>query len=226
MTTLPDSRITSGDMMKCRVETINYHYPEPQTVTQAVEVLNNGGLVVAPTETRYGLLGRADRDEVVEKVYRVKKRSPDLPTAIFVANVEMIMHYARFNPMGQFLAKLFLPGPLTLVLPALEEWRSLAVRNSKIGIRISAAPIIQMIGEQVPFPITATSANISGVPELSVINETSNILGTDINLYLDGGPLEGDVSTVVDCTTDPPKVLRKGAIAEREILTALRSQTV
>lgn len=198
--------------------------PDLETINRAVDVLRADGLVVAPTETRYGLLGRADKAEVVKKVYRVKKRALSQPIAVFVGSLEMVTHYAELNPPAQFLARLFLPGPLTLVLKGLPEWDSPVARDDKVGIRISPAPVIHEIMERVSFPLTATSANISGAAELSSIDEISRALSATVDLYLDGGVLDGAPSTVVDCSGDPPKILRKGAVDEKEIMAALRTQ--
>ncbi len=212
-------------MTNLNIIAVDFDGPDSNAIEQAIEILKGGGLVVAPTETRYGLLGRSDKAEVVEKVYQVKRRPLAQPTAIFVASVEMIMHYAELNPVAQFLAKLFLPGPLTLILNVLPEWNSPVARNGKIGIRISPAPVIEEIVERVGFPFTATSANLSGSPERSSIDEIVEALGDNVDLYLDSGVLAGELSTVVDCTGKPPRILRKGAIDEREILAALRYQS-
>ncbi len=205
---------------------VDYSVPEPHALRRAVEVLKDGGLVVAPTETRYGLLGRADKPEVVRKVYEVKKRPADQATAVFVACVETIRRYAQLNRIAQHLAMLFLPGPLTLILPVLPQLDSPVAHKGKIGIRVSPAPVIQMITEEIAFPLTATSANLSGSPELSSISEISQTLGGRVDLYLDSGVLTGSPSTVIDCTVEPPRILRHGAIEQKKILAALESQSV
>jgi L-threonylcarbamoyladenylate synthase len=214
-----------SDLMTDRsIVAVDVDTPDLETINRAVDILKAGALVVAPTETRYGLLARADKTEVVEKVYRLKKRALSQPIAIFVGSLEMVTHYAELNPPAQFLARLFLPGPLTLVLRGLPEWDSPVARDGKVGIRISPAPVIHEIMERAGFPLTATSANISGVAELSSIDEISRALGAAVDLYLDGGVLDGAPSTVVDCSGDPPTILRKGAVDEKEIMAALRTQ--
>jgi L-threonylcarbamoyladenylate synthase len=211
-------------MIDQSVVAVNFAAPDPETINRAVDVLKAGALVVAPTETRYSLLGRADKAEVVEKVYRVKTRALSKPIAIFVGSLEMVTHYAELNPLAQFLAKLFLPGPLTLVLKGLPEWDNPVVHDGKVGIRISPAPVIQEIMERAGFPLTATSANLSGATELSSIDEISHAFGTAVDLYLDGGVLDGAPSTVVDCSGDLPRILRKGVVDKKEITAALRTK--
>jgi L-threonylcarbamoyladenylate synthase len=217
-------RKISAPMTDRPIVTVDADAPDPETIECAVDILRADALVVAPTETRYGLLGRADKAEVVEKVYHVKNRPLSQPIAIFVGSLEMVTHYAELNPPAQFLARLFLPGPLTLVLKGLPEWDSPVARNGRVGIRISPAPVIGEIVERIGFPLTATSANISGAAELSSVDEISRALGAAVDLYLDGGVLDGAPSTVVDCSGDPPKILRKGAVDEKEIRAALSTQ--
>lgn len=211
-------------MIDQNIVAVDVDTPDLETINRAVDILKAGGLVVAPTETRYGLLGRADKAEVVEKVYQLKKRALSQPIAIFVGSLEMVTHYAELNPPAQFLARLFLPGPLTLVLKGLPEWDSPVAHNGKVGIRISTAPVIQEIMERAGFPLTATSANLSGATELSSIDDISHALGAAVDLYLDSGVLDGAPSTVVDCSGDFPTILREGAIDKKEIMAALRTQ--
>ncbi|MFQ6009450.1 MAG: L-threonylcarbamoyladenylate synthase [Candidatus Zixiibacteriota bacterium] len=213
-------------MTERNIIAVDYPTPEPDVVRRAVKVLQDGGLVVAPTETRYGLLGRADQPEVMRKVYAVKKRRADQATAVFVGHVETIRQYARFNRIAQQLAKHFLPGPLTLILSVLPQLDSPVAHEGKIGIRVSSAPVIQMITEETVFPLTATSANLSGSPEPGSISEISQALGESIDLYLDSGVLTGLPSTVVDCTVEPPQILRHGDIEQKEIRAVLESQSV
>jgi L-threonylcarbamoyladenylate synthase len=213
-------------MTECTIVKVDPNSPEPDVIAQAVGILTSGGLVVSPTETRYGLLGRADRADVVERVYQVKKRSRSLPTAIFIAAVDIIERYAMLDAAAGRLARRFLPGPLTLVLSALSDWGSPVTYDGKIGIRISPAPVMQMITARVDFPLTATSANVSGETDSDTIEEIAGVLGDGVALYLDGGALTGTPSTVVDCTVNPPQILREGAIGSEKILSALENQTV
>jgi len=188
---------------------LDFRTPDPEAISQAIVILKAGGLVVAPTETRYGLLGRADKAEVVEKVYRLKGRPLARPMAMFVTSFETIAHYAELNSLAQFLAKQFLPGPLTLILKALAEGEIPVARDGKIGIRISSMPVIQRITEKVGFPLTATSANASGSSDLNTITQIQQALGNGVDLYLESGVLKGASSTVVDCSGGLPRIFKE-----------------
>jgi len=200
---------------------VNAESPDPTLVERAIAVLTSGGLVVAPSETQYGLLARADQDAALERAVGAKQRGAEKPMAVFAASVELIMHYASLNPPAQRLARLFLPGPLTLVLPVLGSWHTAIVPEGKIGIRVSSCPFIQATMERVDFPVTATSANIAGDQESSDVVPIARLLGDQVDLFLDGGPLPGPPSTVVDCCESEVKILREGAIDSEAIKAAL-----
>ena len=191
--------------------------PEKQVLEQAAAVLAAGGLVVAPTETRYGLLARADRQESLETLYQVKQRSLDRPTALLIRRFTEAEQYGRVNRATAILAERLLPGPVTLVLTATCDWPPPRVVDGKIGLRWSSAPVIQELLAMVKTLVTATSANISGHTEHDRVQEIVDDFEDRVGLYLDSGPLTGPVSTVVDCSTDLPRVMREGAVPLEEI---------
>lgn len=191
-----------------------------KTVDEVVRILSIGGLVVAPTETRYGLLVRADDAAAVEKLFALKKRQGRMPTAIFIKSVDQIARFGRTTETADRLAAAFLPGPLTLVLKAVEGGCSPVVVDGTIGLRLSSDPLIAGIVGSAAFPITATSANLSGSPDVDTIDRIISIFGVEVDLYLDAGNRDGDVSTVVDCSSELPVVLREGAISSAEIMAA------
>ena len=203
--------------MRTDVLKIDYDSPDDGYLNLAASVLNDNGLVVAPTETRYGLLVRADRNILLEKLFEVKKRDMTLPTSIFLSKVSDIENYADLNRKASLLAERFLPGPLTLVLKANISASPPLVIDGKIGIRISSAPVIRELLKKVNYPLSATSANISGSPEPVSIEEIVDMLGKKVNLYLDCGNLTAMPSTVVDCSGIEPLILREGSITQEQI---------
>lgn len=195
--------------------------PIGNTVGEVVGVLSSGGLVVAPTETRYGLLVRADDALAVEKLFALKQRPGKMPTAIFIESIDQITSFGRTTDIVDRLAAAFLPGPLTLVLKAVDGGGCPpVVVDGRIGLRLSSDSLIAAIVQTAAFPITATSANLSGSPDLDSIEEISSLFGDRVELYLDAGNLNGEVSTVVDCSSEHPVVLREGAITTAEIMSA------
>lgn len=204
-------------MIRPNLKKINPHDPDQAILKDAANILKEGGLIVAPTETRYGLLGRVDSDDALARLFDAKGRQDNLPTAVFVADIEAIRNLAELSPAAQKLANKFLPGPLTLLLPALLAEQEGLVQNGKIGIRVSPSPVIEKLVRLVGLPFSATSANLSGHEQPSDTESIIAQLGDSVALYLDAGPLDNQSTTVVDCTTKSPTILREGAIAREEL---------
>ena len=200
-------------------------HTDSTAIEKALVALESGALVVAPTDTRYGLLGRADKLRTLERLFQTKQRPAELVTAVFVSSVSDIARWAEITPIARKLLERFLPGPLTLVMQATDDAkRKLApqvVRNGEIGIRVSASSFMTRLLAQAPFPLTATSANISGCQTHVEILDIAEQFGERVALYIDGGALDGDVSTVVRCSADCIEILRKGALPIGNIRTAL-----
>ena len=108
--------------------------PDSKIINKAAGILENGGIVVAPTETRYGMLCRADDIKILKRLYKLKDRSLDLPSAVFVHNREQIFEYGCECCLASTLAKQFLPGPLTIVLRDKSGLPKPIVVDGKIGI--------------------------------------------------------------------------------------------
>lgn len=197
--------------------TIDPAAPDHETLDRAAEVIRAGGLVVAPTETRYGLLGQATDPTAVRRLCAAKGRAFHHPVAAFVASIEELDRYAEVGEAARTLAARFLPGPLTLVLRTAVNWPEPIVVAGKTGFRISPSPTIAGLLERVGRPLTATSANLSGQPEEITVAAIEMQLGESVALYLEAGPLSGKVSTVLDCTGRHPKILREGAISRQSL---------
>ncbi len=182
--------------------------------------------MVAPTETRYGLLVRADDSDALDRLYLVKGRPQSMPTAIFIRDLADLPRFALTSSAIQTVAARFLPGPLTLVLLAAANLPQRVVSEGKVGIRISPAPFIRDLLEQIDFPVTATSANPSGKDDCYTVEEIAHHFGGRVDLYIDAGILDNMTSTVVDLTGEDPVILREGAITESAIKRALKSQLI
>lgn len=192
--------------------------PERSKIRQAAEILMMGGVVVAPTETRYGLLGRIDDMSVIDRIYRLKRRDSNLPTAVFVRSRREVFELGCENRLSRILCEKFLPGPLTIVLKDRSGFPKPIVIDDKIGLRYSSSPVISRLLETVEPYLSATSANISGNAEPETVSEIAGLFGAGIDLYLDSGRLKALPSAVVDCSGDEYKILRTGAITDEEIV--------
>ncbi len=200
-------------MNRIDIEMIDQNSPDTELVEKAAKLLTSGQLVVGPTETQYGLMARGDDSAVLDELYKLKKRPMTAPTAIFVGSYSEVTKYAYTNKMSDSLAEAFLPGPLTLVLAAKEHLKSPVACDGKVGVRISSSPFLTSLIGKVDYPVTATSANLSGCAGSDSAREAMESFGDAVSLYLDAGVLDGPVSTVIDCSGKEVKLIREGAIS-------------
>lgn len=177
---------------------------------KAVAILSHDGLVVYPTETVYGLGADALSDEAILKVYEAKKRPLAMPVSIAVSDFDMLHAVARVEPAQEPFLSAFLPGPVTVVLPARRTIPPVLTGGTGlIGIRMPAHDRALQLIAKFDGPITATSANLHGAKDPVVPSECT----VPHEFLIDGGRLAGTPSTVVDLMEK--KVLRAGADVDR-----------
>jgi L-threonylcarbamoyladenylate synthase len=188
--------------------------PKNNTLKIVAQELNLGGVCVLPTDTSYGICARADNPEAVKKIFKIKKREREKSLSVFVGGFEMINKIADVDFNQAQLLKKYLPGSFTFILPKKESVLVDISHNNKIGIRFININLFQRLFEQIDFPITATSANISQEdpiydPDKILKTFQSQELRPDI--FLDCGILEqAKPSTIVDLTFKKPKIIRQG----------------
>jgi L-threonylcarbamoyladenylate synthase len=175
-----------------------------------------GSLVAYPTETFYGLGARIADHSALQRLLRVKGRDAAKGMIVLVSDLRMACSIARISdPWKSMLEKLW-PGPISVVLYALDDVDPLIVSQGKIALRISplslATSLVELAG-----PITSTSANRSGEPPARTTEEVAK-QGLDTDAILDGGQTPGGKpSTLIDLTVWPPLCLREGAVPFQEI---------
>jgi L-threonylcarbamoyladenylate synthase len=191
---------------------------DPTQLAQAAEILRNGGLVAYPTDTVYGLAADPTNAEAVQKLAEAKKRDPNQPMPHLVANLDMVEAVTlEIPPSAAKLAAGFWPGGITIVLDKAQSYASKAT-GATIGLRVPDHAVPRELSRRLGGPITGTSANVAGGPEPLSADDVRRVLGDSVDLLIDGGPCPGDrPSTVIDCTVEPPKILRLGAVSREEI---------
>ncbi|AAB86164.1 conserved protein [Methanothermobacter thermautotrophicus str. Delta H] len=183
--------------------------PSPDVLEEAISVMEGGGIVIYPTDTIYGLGVNALDEDAVRRLFRVKGRSPHKPVSICVSCVDEIPRFSRPSGDAMELMERILPGPYTVVLERNELIPDVITGgSSRVGIRVPDDEICRRIAAR--FPVTATSANISGKPPSPRLEEIVRDLDA-VDLVLDAGDcLDMEPSTVIDLTVNPPRVLRRG----------------
>ena len=191
---------------------------------EAIEHLRAGRIVAIPTDTVYGIAADLALPDAIERLFAAKQRPPEKAVAVLLADAAQAWTLGVPSPAALALAARFWPGGLTLVLtvqPGARLPRVLAAGTPTIGVRVPDHPAPQALAAALG-PLPTTSANLSGRPEARDANEVAETLGAAIALVLDGGPIRGGpASTVVDCTTDRPTILRPGAIDPMLLAAAL-----
>ena len=183
---------------------------------EAARVLKGGGIIVYPTETVYGLGGNALDEDVVKKIYNIKGREEGKPLIVLVRNLSVAGQLADLGNYKTVLEK-YWPGALTGVFNATAKFPvGVISKGGTVALRVSPHPFIQRLFEHIDFPLISTSANRSGDKNSLSIAEAKESLGWEFDLVngvVDLGNLPKAVpSTVVDFTTIPPKILRRGSI--------------
>lgn len=183
------------------------------------EILENGGAVILPTETVYGLFVQAMNEAAVEHVYQLKRRPKDKAMNLNVADLETILAFSKNQPSYlKTLYEAFLPGPLTIILQANDRvpaWINSGL--STIGFRIPNHPktleLIQQTG-----PLIGPSANISGRESGKIFADIKTQFNNEVTGLADDAALTGVDSTILDLSGETARILRQGAITKAELL--------
>lgn len=192
----------------------------PNALETVLALLRRGELVAIPTDTVYGVAADGFQPEAVEKLFVAKDRPSHKAIMLLLGEYEDMEKVAAYtSPTAQRLAQRFWPGGLTLVVNAREELpANLRAQTNTIGVRLPDSDVVRDLVRRLGRPLAATSANLSGGANPRTAEDVMEALGGRIALILDGGATPGKVaSTVLDCTVEPPRVLRAGAIAVEEI---------
>jgi len=188
-------------------------------LSKAIEALQNGDIVVYPTDTLYAFGVDIYNKDAVKKVFEVKKRPLDNPLPVAVSNLVDIEKIAFVSDIARDLAEYFLPGPLTMILNKKSVILDVVTGGlDNVAVRIPdndvALELLSRYG-----PITVTSANVHGKEVPDIISDIKMQFNSgDVAVYLDYGKLNGLPSTIVDMTAGKPRIVRDGAITKEEIL--------
>lgn len=184
------------------------------SLSHASDIIRAGGLVVFPTETVYGLGGDGTNADAAKKIYAAKGRPSDNPLIIHIASPEQAESYAHTTETYYKLAKAFMPGPLTVILPKKDTVPySVTGGLETVAVRCPAHPIARMLVEACGIPIAAPSANLSGKPSPTCARHVIDDLCGRVDMIIDGGDCEiGLESTIIKLNDDKATLLRPGAI--------------
>ncbi len=200
--------------MTTQIFTISPEDTESPALRQAADILRCGGLVAFPTETVYGLGGDATDKTAAKKIYAAKGRPSDNPLIIHIADPEEAERYAVTNDTFYRLAKAFMPGPLTVILPKRDIIpREVTGGLDTVAIRCPSHPLARALIRHAGVAIAAPSANLSGSPSPSCGAHVIRDLSDRVDAIIDGGDCEiGLESTIIQLDGSHATLLRPGAI--------------
>ena len=194
-------------------------------IEDAVRAALDGGLIVVPTDTVYGIGTRPDDARATARLFEVKGRPRDLELPVLVPNAAAAREITVFDERAEILAGRWWPGPLTLVLPRAEPSRAwdLGGDPTTVGVRVPHHPMALAVLARTG-PLAVSSANRSGHTTAADCDGLARVFGDAVDVYLcQEAKLAGSASTVVDLAHGEWRVLRPGAVTEQEIRTLLRA---
>lgn len=189
------------------------------------EIIKNGGIVVFPTETVYGIGTNGLDKEAISRLYDVKRRPTSKPISLLVSSIKMVDMVAKdITDMEYRLMEEFFPGPLTIILKKKSIVPDNLTNNTDtVGIRMPDNIIAKKLIEHSNVPIATPSANISGKPSGTNIENIMEDFKDKVDYYIDGGQSKlGIGSTIVKIENDYPLILREGSISKKQILECLK----
>ncbi|HEV2645230.1 MAG TPA: L-threonylcarbamoyladenylate synthase [Acidobacteriaceae bacterium] len=213
--------------MQAEILAIHPTDPEPDRIAQVVSSLASGAVAALPTDTFYGLAVDPVNLRAVDRIYEIKTRARHKPLSLLLSEISEAYTLAR-DIDGAFdrLAERFWPGPLTIVVKAGARLPLRVTANTgNVALRVPEAAIARAVVASLGVPITATSANLRGMPECTCAEHVTQQLGDQIPLIIDGGPTARAVpTTIVDLSGGGQSwmILREGAIPTHEIALTLQ----
>ena len=203
------------DLMKTRIFKMNPDNPDIKALQTCADIIKHGGTVAFPTETVYGLGANALDTNAVKKIFKAKGRPGDNPLILHISKISDIEKYAvDFNEKARMLAKIFWPGPLSIILPRKNTVPDAVTGGlDTVAFRIPSNKIARELISLSGVPIAAPSANLSGKPSTTEGSHVVEDLFGKVDAIIDAGKCRvGLESSVVDMVSSPPAVLRPGGI--------------
>ncbi len=205
---------------------IDAEQPLPEAIERAAAHIRRGDIIAIPTEALYVLVADPLNLNAVGRVFAAKGRETQRSLPLLVSGVFMAEELAKeLSSRFHLLARHFWPGPLTVIVPASAKVPLKVTGNTgRLAMRQSRSRVAQALLDWLDQPLIATSANISGQPTCRSGIEVFGVMDGRLDLILDAGPCPGLGSTTVDITEPYWKIIREGAVSEKEIADCLKGQ--
>lgn len=193
---------------------------DENSIKEAAEIIKKGGLVAFPTETVYGIGANTFNEKAVRNIFKAKGRPADNPLIVHISNFNMLADVVEYIPdNAKILMDAFMPGPLTIIMKKTKSVNSVITAGlDTVAVRFPSHPVARKLIELSGVPIAAPSANLSGKPSPTISRHVIDDLTGRVDAIIDGGTCDAGLeSTVIDCTSDIPVILRPGIITLEDI---------
>ena len=184
------------------------------------KIIKEGGIVIFPTETVYGIGTNGLNKEAIKKLYEVKQRPLNKPISLLVSNIKMVEQVAKnISKLEYKIMQNFFPGPLTIILEKKDIVPDILTANTNtVGIRMPSGEIARKLIEYAGVPIATPSANISGKPSGTNIKDIQKDFDGKVDCFIDNGESKlGIPSTIIRVINDEVHILRQGSISMEQI---------
>ena len=190
-------------------------HPQPRHIGRAVEILRASGLAVYPTDTTYGLGCDLYAKRSIDRIYQLKGLDKKHRLSFLCNDLSQVAHYAVVDDRNYRIIRHHVPGPYTFILPATREVPKIVQTNAQtVGIRVPNSPVCVALLQELGHPLISTTVARAVDGEAAYSNDPDEIVslfGHSIDVLLDGGPLYGEPSSVIDLTGAEPVVVRRGS---------------
>ncbi|MCI2153417.1 MULTISPECIES: L-threonylcarbamoyladenylate synthase [Erysipelotrichaceae] len=188
---------------------------------ELAEILNHDGVISVPTDTVFGVCARMDSEAAQEHLRDVKHRPLTKAFPIMCSDEAQIKTIAEVTPLGEKMIRAFMPGPVTLILKKKAEVPAYVNGNMEtLAVRMATSEPVKKLIEAVGCPLFMTSANQSGQPVCTSLDEIEHAC-PDLDGMMEGEPHFGEASTIIDCTKEEPVILRQGPVTMEQIQRVL-----
>ncbi|RLE80668.1 MAG: threonylcarbamoyl-AMP synthase [Thermoprotei archaeon] len=197
--------------------------PDTRLIAKVAKIVKQGGLVIYPTDTVYGLGADPFNVDAVRKVYEVKQRPREKPLPVLISEIKHLENLAYVTPEARTLARIFWPGALTIILKKKKNVPEIITCGRDIiAVRVPGHKVALALIECCGGALIGTSANLSGAPPPRTLEDALSQIGEKVDAAIDAGPCPAGLpSTILDLTKDPPLIVRKGPVKIEELEKAL-----
>ena len=198
----------------------------PEHIDEILNILENGGVILYPTDTVAGLGTLANSFKGLQRIQAIKGRPSEKPVSYIFRDESMVEKYCILDQRARQIIRHFLPGALTVVLPVREDREIFGMnkQNRSVGVRIIEVKGLDKLVKNLPCPLATTSANLSGERTYSTYEKVPKSILQAVDIAVSWNcKLTAKASTVIDLTGSDIKILRKGPIKSREIFKVLKS---